>query len=328
MSDWRLPTPDCLRIFNEAKSSLRYLNLSNLPWIEIIWKDAIATLENLEHIEYYNWYPELLPDQELPLRTSLKTLRASGSFGVTNNLIFRLRQFPNLQEVTLNSIRIRNAMSLAGFIMELPNIRKLHIRMLLWPGFEYPSQLGTTSLSTEYMNKVTINSCNLEYLSFSSPSAMAICDDDLVAVLNGCFKQLAVLEISVSKITDQSLLHIAALKLPSLHTLRISHCPDISMDALKLAIESCPQLVQVELLYLQNMDDTLLSCLGNCTNLQIVNIAASKSARPIYTSQGLRRLIYKSKWLRKVCFLGPNQFDPITMEFFSAVLGTTNCIFS
>ena len=328
MSDWRLPAPDCLQLFNEARLSLRYLNLSNLPWIEIVWKHAILTLENLEHIEYYNCYPELLPDLELPLRKSLKTLRASGSFGVTSNLISRLRQFPNLQEVTLNSIRIRNPLSLSGFITELPSIRKLHIRMPLWPGFEYPSQIGTRSLTAEYINKVTVNSCNLEYLSFSSPSALAVCDDELSAVLDGCSQRLAVLKISVSKITDQALLHMASLKLPCLHTLRIAHCPHISMEGLKLAIESCPQLVQVELMYLTGMDNTILSCLGDCSFVQIVNIASSKTMRPLYTNEGLRLLIGKSKSLRKVCFLGPNQFDPSAMEYTYAALGAKNCIFS
>jgi F-box-like len=328
MSDWRLPAPDCLQLFDEARLSLRYLNLSNLPWIEIVWKHAILTLENLEHIEYYNCYPELLPDLELPLRRSLKTLRASGSFGVTSNLISRLRQFPNLQEVTLNSIRIRNPLSLSGFIIELPSIRKLHIRMPLWPGFEYPSQVGTQLLTAEYIKKVTTNSCNLEYLSFSSPSALAVCDDELSAVLDGCSQRLAVLKISVSKITDQALLHMVSLKLPCLHTLRIAHCPNISMDGLKLAIKSCPQLVQVELMYLTGMDNTILSCLGDCSFLQIVNIASSKSIRPLYTSKGLGLLVGKSKSLQKVCFLGPNQFESSAMEFARATLGTTNCIFS
>jgi hypothetical protein len=212
--------------------------------------------------------------------------------------------------------------------LELPSIRKLHITMPLWPGFEYPSQIGTQTLTAEYIKKVTINSCNLEYLSFSSPSALAVCDDELSAVLDGCSQQLEVLKISVSKITDQALLHMASLKLPCLHTLRIAHCPNISMAGLKMAIESCPQLVQVELMYLTGIDNTILSCLGDCAFLQIVNIASSKSMFPLYTSNGLRLLVEKSKSLQKVCFLGPNQFESSAMEYTRATLGTTNCIFS
>lgn len=324
---WRVSTVDVVKLLKDARKSLRYLNLSNMGLAYFVWNKAIQICEVLEHIECLNCRTSLSTLKSLTTQTSLKTLRFSGMFKPDVQL-YNIHLFPNLEELTLECLGERSIPNLSDFFLHLPKIRKLKIRIPIRTRIARSSSIPPVYFDMDMLDKVTVNASHLEYLSFSTSAMTSVWDVELQAILDGCFACLTGLELSLTNITDKSMRHIALRTLPSLKILKLSRCSDISVDALILAIEACPQLRQLDISFIPSMSDRLLECLGECKCLEVLNLAMFKNEDPKLSNQGLRSLVVNTKSIRKLCVLGPRCFDQATIAYAYSSLGASNCIFS
>lgn len=318
---------DTILLLRKASNSLRKLRICHTELAYDVWLTAIHECEALETVECLECTVNFTIHSSLPVRRSMKCLQFQGKLVQERNILSHLEIYPNLEELCLQFPVVTSPPYLYEYLFDLPHIRKLTVIITGRTDYYRLHDGPGATIEAGTLDKVTTNVSNLEHLSFESSSLTGACDVQLVAVLNGCFTRLSVLEITVSNISDVTMRHIAGLTLPNLHTLKISRCHNVTLTGLIPAVKACPKLRDAEFSYLAATTNSLLSCLGECKYLETLTFSIFRVHSSSVSGQGLRSLLTKSKSLRKLCFLDYLCFDLETIEFAYSVFGPINCTF-